>query len=100
MDHIAILKKSWGLLEKVLSGEKTIESRWYKTKHIPWNRIRAGDTLYFQNAGEPVYVKSKVKKVIQIAHLTPEKTKKICIKSLIKSKRKLNSILFPALIRF
>ena len=25
MDHVAIMQKSWGLLPKILSGEKTIE---------------------------------------------------------------------------
>lgn len=80
MDHVAILKKSWGLLDKILSGEKTIESRWYKTKHTPWNRIKAGDTVYFQNSGDPVSIKAKVTKVIQIANLTPAKTKQILAK--------------------
>lgn len=77
MDHIAILKKKWGLLEKILSGEKTIESRWYKTKHTPWDKIKAGDNIYFQNSGEPVTVKARVTEVIQIANLNPQKTKKI-----------------------
>ena len=27
MDHVAIMKKSLGLTRKILSGEKTIESR-------------------------------------------------------------------------
>ena len=32
MEHVAIMKKSWGLIEKILSEEKTAESHWYKTK--------------------------------------------------------------------
>jgi len=30
MQHIAIMKKSWRLTEKILAGEKTLETRWYK----------------------------------------------------------------------
>jgi len=35
MDHVAIMKKSWKLTEKILSGEEKIESRWYKSKYSP-----------------------------------------------------------------
>lgn len=65
MDHIAIMKKSWGLLPKIISGEKKVESRWYKSKIVPWDRIRKGDSLYFKDSGELVTLKSKVIKVIQ-----------------------------------
>ena len=77
LEHIAIMKKSWGLIEKILKGEKTVESRWYKVKYPPWDRISSGDTLYFKNSGEPVSVKARVVKVLQFANLTPEKTKSI-----------------------
>ncbi len=65
MDHVAIMKKSWGLLPRILEGAKTIESRWYKARVAPWDRIRAGDTLYFKDSGEPVTVKTRVTKVLQ-----------------------------------
>lgn len=45
MDHVAILRKDWKLLPKILSGEKTIESRWYQTKRGSYNKIKEG-TLY------------------------------------------------------
>lgn len=77
MDHVAIMKKSWQLLPKILSGEKTIESRWYKTKHIPWNQIQAGETVYFKNSGEPVTVQAKVKKVLQFENLNSDKVSDI-----------------------
>ena len=75
MHHIAITKKEWHLIEKILSGEKTIESRWYKTKHILWDRIKAGDNIYFKNTGEPVSIKAKVSKVLQI-EVSSEKQKR------------------------
>jgi len=54
MDHIAIMKKSWGLTEKILSRRKIIESRWYSAMRKPWNKIKEGKTVYFKNSGEPV----------------------------------------------
>lgn len=65
MDHIAILRKDWGLLLKILSGEKTIESRWYQTKKAPWNKVRTGDTIYFKNSGQKVEIKAEVEQVLQ-----------------------------------
>ncbi|MDD2909843.1 MAG: hypothetical protein PHU74_02880 [Candidatus Pacebacteria bacterium] len=65
MDHVAILRKDWKLLPKILSGEKAIESRWYQTKRAPFNKIKEGDFVYFKNSGEMVTAKAKVKKVLQ-----------------------------------
>ena len=65
MDHVAIMKKSWGLLPRILEGAKTIESRWYKARVAPWDRIQRGDTLYFKDSGAPVTLKSTVTKVLQ-----------------------------------
>lgn len=76
MDHIAIMKKSWGLTRKILTGEKTIESRWHKSKRAPWDKIAKGDTIYFKDSGEPVTVKAKITKVKQY-ELTPTLTKEI-----------------------
>lgn len=77
MDHVAIMKKSWHLTEKILSGEKVIESRWYKFRRPPWNRIKAGDTVFFKNSGEQVKLKAKVDKVLQFNNLTPEKVREV-----------------------
>ena len=65
MHHVAIMKKSWNLIPKIISGEKTIESRWYQTRRIPWNGVRVGDVIYFKNSGEPVIAKASVSKVLQ-----------------------------------
>ncbi len=77
MDHLAIMKKSWGLTEKILNGQKKIESRWYSTRRAPWDKIKAGETIYFKDSGEPVTIKARVAKVLQFADLTPKKVKKI-----------------------
>lgn len=80
MDHIAIMKKSWRLLEKIVDGRKKIESRWYKTKRVPWDKIKKNDPVYFKNSGEPVRIKAQVEKVVQISNLTPTKVRKILSK--------------------
>lgn len=70
--HIAILSKKWKLLSKIISGDKTIESRWYLNKVAPWNKINAGDTVYFKDSGEPITCIAKVSKVLQFKNLTNE----------------------------
>lgn len=77
MDHLAIMKKSWGLTVKILSKEKKIESRWYVNKYQPWDKIKRGETVYFKDSGEPVTLKAIVEKVIQYSDLTPVKVKDI-----------------------
>ncbi len=77
MEHLAIMKKSWGLTDKILSGRKKIESRWYATKYRPWDNIKEGEVVYFKDSGEPIRIKAEVSKVIQFADLTPKKVKEI-----------------------
>ena len=75
--HVAIMRRSWGLLEKILSGEKTIESRWYMQKSEPWESIDAGDIIYFKNSGAPVTLSASVDKVLQFERLNPKKVREI-----------------------
>jgi ASC-1-like (ASCH) protein len=77
MEHVAIMRKSWGLTEKILSGKKTIESRWYDARYPPWNRIRAGERVYFKDSGEPVTIMAYAKKVMQYQDLTPKRVRDI-----------------------
>lgn len=77
MDHIAIMKKSWGLIPKILSGEKTIESRWYQTRRKPWDSIEKGDRVFLKNSGEPVSTKAKVLRVWQFEIRNAQEAKKI-----------------------
>jgi ASC-1-like (ASCH) protein len=73
MVHVAIMKKSWGLTAKILTGEKTIETRWYKNKSRPWDMVKEGDIILFKDSGEPVTVKAEVTKVEQFCDLNEEK---------------------------
>ncbi|MFA6982240.1 MAG: ASCH domain-containing protein [Patescibacteria group bacterium] len=59
------MKKEWKLIPRILDGTKTVESRWYKSKIIPWDKIKSGDTLYFKDSGGPVFVQANVTKVDQ-----------------------------------
>jgi ASC-1-like (ASCH) protein len=63
MNHVAIMKKSWGLIPKIISGQKTIESRWYQTRRAPWNEISEGDVVYFKNSGEAITARAEVARV-------------------------------------
>jgi ASC-1-like (ASCH) protein len=77
MEHLAIMRKSWGLTKKILNGQKKIESRWYLTKRKPWNSIKKGEIVYFKDSGEPVRLSAKVRKIIQFADLTPKRVREI-----------------------
>jgi len=68
-DHVAIMRKAWGLTAKLLTGKKTIETRWYKNKSSPWDQIFPGDRIFFKDSGEPVSVQAEVKRVEQFANL-------------------------------
>ncbi len=80
MQHIAIMRKSWGLIPKILSKKKKIESRWYMSRYAPWDRIKADETVYFKDSGSPVTVKAKVSKVLQFFDLNSKKVKEILYK--------------------
>jgi ASC-1-like (ASCH) protein len=66
MDHIAIMNPQRKLIPRLLSGKKTIESRWYVHRRSPWNKIKIGDTVYFKDSGKPVNVSAMVSDVYQI----------------------------------
>lgn len=77
MHHLAILDKKRKLLAKIISGEKSIESRWYKIKKTPYGIVKGGDIIYFKDSGEPVTVKATVEKVLFFSDMTREKYKDI-----------------------
>ena len=65
MEHIAVMDPSLGMIPKIVSGEKDVESRWYMRRKAPWDRVREGDVVYFKNVGEPVTVRAEVSFVLQ-----------------------------------
>ncbi len=70
MDHVAILKS--GPLDKILSGEKTIESRWLVHKSAPFGKVNGGDVLYLKRTGGKVEARVTVHGVKQFENLTLE----------------------------
>lgn len=66
MDHVAIMTPSWRLIPKILSGEKSIESRWYQTRRTPWDKIFVGDRVFFKHSGRPVVAQASVSNVWQL----------------------------------
>ncbi|MBU2590121.1 MAG: hypothetical protein KKF52_04855 [Nanoarchaeota archaeon] len=77
MDHLAILSKQKNLLSKIISGRKTIESRWYKFKKTPYENISINDIIYFKESGEPVTIIAQVSKVLFFKDLHNNKINEI-----------------------
>ena len=77
MHHVAIMKKSWGLIPKILDGRKKIESRWGINKCSPWGKVKAGDIVYFKNSGEPIIVVAQVSKIQEFANLNQKRVREI-----------------------
>jgi len=72
MHHVAIMNPKLGFIDKILRGEKVIETRWYKHKITPWNKIASGDEIYFKNSGDDVRAKATVDKVVFVDSLNPQ----------------------------
>lgn len=60
--HLAIFKGNGG--ELILSGKKTVESRFSRRKSPPFGVISGGDLVYIKPSGEDIIGQFKVKKVI------------------------------------
>jgi len=71
------MRKSWGLTKKIFSGEKTIESRWYMNRSLPWGHISSGDTVYFKDSGKSVTVSAIVDKVLQFENLRQKEVREL-----------------------
>lgn len=77
MDHVAIMTPSWRLIPKILSGEKSIESRWYQTRRAPWNTVSIGDAVFFKDSGKPITASAIVSRVWQFEIGTTKDAEKI-----------------------
>lgn len=74
MTHIAILRQPF--FNMVLSGEKTIESRWSMHRVAPYNKVKKGDLILLKETGKDVTAKARVGKV-EYFELTPQKVEEI-----------------------
>lgn len=71
MEHLAIMTR--GYIEKILSLEKTIESRFSKNKIAPYGKICVGEQVFMKEVGKEVSAVFEVENVIFFDCLTEEK---------------------------
>ncbi len=62
MKHLAIFKGN--AAQDILTGKKSIESRFSKRKQPPFGVVSAGDLVYIKPSGKDIIGQFKVKKVI------------------------------------
>lgn len=70
MKHLAIFTGNLG--EDILSGKKTIESRFSKSRIVPFGAVSAGDLVYIKPSGKDIIGQFRVQKVITYDGLTGE----------------------------
>ena len=68
MKHIAILRQPF--FDMIMSGEKTIESRWSMHKIAPYGKVNIGDEILLKETGKDVTATAQVKRV-EYYELTP-----------------------------
>ncbi len=68
--HLVILKKPY--LDAILASQKSIESRFTKTKHYCFGRVLVGDKLFLKESSGPVCATARVKAVRNFENLTPK----------------------------
>ena len=73
--HLAILKKPY--LDTILDGRKTIESRFYQTKHKWFAQVSAGDILLLKASSGPVMATAIIAAVKLFNNLTPQQIKEL-----------------------
>lgn len=69
MKHIVIFRQPF--FDMVLSGEKTIESRWSMKKVAPYDKVKVGDELLLKRTSHDVTATAIVKDV-KYFDLTPQ----------------------------
>lgn len=77
MEHVAILNPKMAKVDDVLSGYKTIESRWYKNKTTPWDKIAVGDIVYFKKIGGKISARAEVQNVLQFSNYSKNEIENI-----------------------
>ena len=73
--HLAILRKS--AIEAILSGKKTIETRFSQHRIAPYGKVSVGDLIYLKPPGQDLVGQFKAKKIIYFEGLEEEDLDKI-----------------------
>jgi len=72
MKHLAIFNDV-NVIEKILRGEKIIESRFSRHKDLPYGKIKKGDEIYMKESGGKIKGRVLVDNVLFYGDLSPEK---------------------------
>lgn len=73
--HLAILHK--GVIDAILSGQKTVESRFSEKKVVPFGAISVGDLVFMKEPGGDIIGQFRVRKVFSYEGLTEKDVTKI-----------------------
>jgi len=73
--HLVILKRPY--IDAILAGQKTVESRFYRTRHKWLSQINAGDKLFLKASSGPVMATATVAAVKHFDNLTPPQIVKL-----------------------
>lgn len=68
--HLVILKKPY--LDAILTGRKTIESRFTRTRRAAFGQVSVGDKLFLKVSSGPVCAAAAVQVVKNFENLTPK----------------------------
>jgi hypothetical protein len=60
-------------LGRVLTNQKTIESRFARLRTAPYGCVTTGDTIWLKRSGGPIVASVRAAEVLQFANLTPER---------------------------
>jgi ASC-1-like (ASCH) protein len=69
--HLAILRRAY--LDAILTGRKTVESRFTKSRRAPFGHIFAGDKIFLKESSGPVCGEAYVSAVEQFEALSRKK---------------------------
>jgi ASC-1-like (ASCH) protein len=59
MEHLMIVQKKYFNL--IISGKKTIETRWSRNKITPYKKVKIGETILIKESGKPITYKAIIK---------------------------------------
>jgi predicted transcriptional regulator len=71
MQHLAVFIK--GVIDLILAGQKTIESRFSKFQFAPYKRVKTGDEIFMKESGGKVKGRFSVGNVLFFSDLSPQK---------------------------
>ncbi len=71
MQHLAVFTK--GVIDQILSGQKTIESRFSKFQFAPYKKVKRGDEIFMKESGGKVKGKFLADNVLFFSDLNPKK---------------------------